>query len=249
MLLKVDTLTGKVTLTNVSATPVSLDFYRIGSAAGALSLAGWNSLDHQNYDAVDSPDDADSIAGNSPGEGWDQAGGSNATQLVELFLAENGSSIAAGATLDLGNAFDTSVFLPGNNGDLEFTYRLFGGLQMNADVSYVTTAGVPGDYNKNGVVDAADYTIWRDHLGQNFQLDNENPADSNPGVVDSADYAFWKSRFGATSGSGALASAAVPEPTCLGLFVAALALGGVNRRKRSCAAAAHDAVERPHLER
>src|SRR5262249_40370997 len=29
-------------------------------------------------------------------------------------------------------------------------------------------AGVLGDYNGNGVVDAADYTVWRDHLGQVF---------------------------------------------------------------------------------
>src|SRR5262245_142524 len=34
-------------------------------------------------------------------------------------------------------------------------------------------AGVPGDYNKDGTVNAADYAVWRDHLGQTFQLDNE----------------------------------------------------------------------------
>ena len=28
------------------------------------------------------------------------------------------------------------------------------------------SAGVDGDYNGNGVVDAADYTVWRDSLGQ-----------------------------------------------------------------------------------
>ena len=26
---------------------------------------------------------------------------------------------------------------------------------------------VPGDYNLNGVVDAADYVVWRDHLASN----------------------------------------------------------------------------------
>jgi Concanavalin A-like lectin/glucanases superfamily/Dockerin type I domain len=232
--LEVNTITGGVTLTNATAMPVSLDFYRIGSAAGALSLGGWDSLDDQNYDAVDGPDDADSIAGNSPGEGWDQAGGSNAMQLIELFLAENGSSIGAGVTLNLGNAFDTSVFTPGVDGDLEFTYSLLDGLQLTGDVSYVTSAGVSGDYNKDGVVNAADYTVWRNHLGQNFQLDNENPADSNPGVVDQADYAYWKSRFGATSGSGAAAAAAVPEPGSWILVVlAATVLSGRRPTKTS----------------
>ena len=59
-----------------------------------------------------------------------------------------------------------------------------------------------GDYNDNGIVDAADYTLWRDHLGQTFTLMNENPAAATPGVVDAEDYAFWKSHFGQSLGSG-----------------------------------------------
>ena len=67
--------------------------------------------------------------------------------------------------------------------------------------------GVPGDYNQNGTVDAADYTVWRDHLGQTFTLTNENPAAATPGVVDAEDYAFWKSHFGESLGSGSGATA------------------------------------------
>jgi hypothetical protein len=77
-------------------------------------------------------------------------------------------------------------------------------------------AGVPGDYNENQVVDAADYVIWRKHLGTNFQLPNEVPGTS-PDQVTVDDYNAWRARFGATSGAGAgLASAQVPEP---GAFV------------------------------
>jgi hypothetical protein len=70
-----------------------------------------------------------------------------------------------------------------------------------------------GDYNDNGVVDAADYTVWRDHLGQNFQLPNEVDGVS-PGIVTAADYTEWKLRFGdMLAGSGSIAQAiAVPEP-------------------------------------
>ena len=68
-----------------------------------------------------------------------------------------------------------------------------------------------GDYNSDGTVNAADFTIWRDHLNQNFQLANEGGI--TPGVVNQADYNFWKSRFGATTGAGSASlSAAVPEP-------------------------------------
>src|SRR6476661_784320 len=81
----VNTVTGAVTLKNDAAVPVNIDFYRIASAGGAMNFAGWNSLDDQNFSAVDGPD-AGTVAGDSPGEGWDQAAGSGATQLIEEFL-------------------------------------------------------------------------------------------------------------------------------------------------------------------
>ena len=72
----------------------------------------------------------------------------------------------------------------------------------------------PCDYNNNGICEAADYTVWRDHLGQNFALQNEG---AEPfGFVDQADYDFWSERFGqmAGRGSGTLTqnSAGIPEP-------------------------------------
>jgi hypothetical protein len=69
---------------------------------------------------------------------------------------------------------------------------------------------VLGDYNNNNVVDAADYTVWRDHLGQAFALPNRDTA--NSGNINQQDYTFWKMRFGATSGAGAFGGGAVPEP-------------------------------------
>jgi hypothetical protein len=65
---------------------------------------------------------------------------------------------------------------------------------------------VPGDYNDNGVVDAADYVLWRN----GGDLAN----DPTPGVQPE-DYDFWRARFGNTSGGGGGASVAgaVPEPT------------------------------------
>jgi hypothetical protein len=89
---------------------------------------------------------------------------------------------------------------------------------------------VPGDYNADGVVDAADYTVWRDTLGSTteFVANGDNTGTSHA-LIDQADYAFWKSRFGATSGAGAgsLSGAAVPEPpTALLLLSAAAVLLG-----------------------
>jgi hypothetical protein len=75
--------------------------------------------------------------------------------------------------------------------------------------------GPAGDYNGDGAVDAADYTTWRNKLGENVALPNETVT---LGSVTSEDYDQWRENFGAVSlpGSGASTSsmvyAAVPEP-------------------------------------
>jgi hypothetical protein len=76
--------------------------------------------------------------------------------------------------------------------------------------------GVPGDFNDNGTVDAADYVLWR----SGGPLQNNSTAGVQP-----ADYDFWRSRFGAIAGTGAgvgAMSAAIPEPSSLGLLAIAI---------------------------
>jgi hypothetical protein len=91
----------------------------------------------------------------------------------------------------------------------------------------LAVVGVPGDYNENGTVDAADFVVWRDNPAS---LPNEG---ASPGVVDQEDYNFWRSRFGSTSGSSSLAAAAaVPEPTGLCLVIVALLNGAVLGRRQ-----------------
>ena len=54
-----------------------------------------------------------------------------------------------------------------------------------------------GDYNGNGIVDAADYTVWRDTLGSTTALAADGSGNL---VVDQADYGVWKTNFGHTAG-------------------------------------------------
>jgi hypothetical protein len=79
-------------------------------------------------------------------------------------------------------------------------------------------AGIPGDFNHDGAVNAADYVLWRKGLGTPYTQ---------------FDYNVWRSHFGQTtgSGSGATASAAVPEPSTLVLLIFAAARWCLRRRR------------------
>jgi hypothetical protein len=83
--------------------------------------------------------------------------------------------------------------------------------------------GVPGDYNNDGTVNAADYVIWRKKLGTTFQLPNE-VSGVTPGSVTQEDYTAWRARFGNTSGAGSGATvSAVPEPSTFASVLMAIA--------------------------
>jgi hypothetical protein len=95
--------------------------------------------------------------------------------------------------------------------------------------SLTTPPGANGDYNNNGVVDAADYVVWRSRLGQSVTL----PNDTTPGTVTQADYTVWRNNFGATSGSGSgsLGGGAVPEPISMVLIASGAGAFAFVRRR------------------
>ena len=90
----------------------------------------------------------------------------------------------------------------------------------NDTVSLLVT--VAGDYNADGIVGIADYTLWRDTLGQ--AVSQLTGADGNGnGVVDAADYRVWKSNFGQqTSAAIASSNTVVPEPKSIALGILTL---------------------------
>jgi hypothetical protein len=81
--------------------------------------------------------------------------------------------------------------------------------------SFTVKIGVPGDYNDNGVVDAADYVLWRKGGPLQFEIDT-------PGTVNAADYTAWRARFGKTTagaGSALIAINSAPEPATVFVVV------------------------------
>jgi hypothetical protein len=92
-----------------------------------------------------------------------------------------------------------------NNGFLEGLQMIEGALAINAAA---VDASLPGDFNGDGTVDAADYTVWRDGLGSTYTQ---------------AHYTEWKNHFGQSAGSAAYAAATtVPEPAGI-----VLVMGGI----------------------
>jgi hypothetical protein len=89
-----------------------------------------------------------------------------------------------------------------------------------------------GDYNGDGIVDAADYVVWRDNLGQFYALTNGNPEAVTEGFVDDEDYDYWVANYGHIAGSLA-ANAIIPEAsTGLLLLQAAAVVALVQVRHR-----------------
>lgn len=95
-----------------------------------------------------------------------------------------------------------------------------------------------GDYNADGLVNAADLEVWRDEFGSSVSLKADGNGD---GIVDAADYTVWRdnSGVGAVRGEPALApvAASVPEaPALLSLLAAIGAACGTSTLRRRRAA-------------
>jgi len=131
---------------------------------------------------------------------------------------------------------DTLVLVASQNGFGEQMFDDFDLPQLAAGLSWKLSTdamtlslsvveALAGDYNNDGIVDAADYTVWRNNLGAAALPFNET---ASPGIVDEADYQAWKENFGAMSESGAASTSAVPEPTGVVLLLVGLAtlIGG-----------------------
>ena len=79
--------------------------------------------------------------------------------------------------------------------------------------------GIPGDYNDNGLVDAADFAVWQKSKGQ---VGTDLAADGNHnGEIDLLDYDVWRAHFGESETSGSFADNAVPEPSAWVLVMVA----------------------------
>lgn len=99
-------------------------------------------------------------------------------------------------------------------------------------VELSVVAFLAGDFNGDGTVDAADYTLWRSTEGMTgpglFADHNDDH------IVNELDYRLWRSNYGNTVGSGGASASvsAVPEPSSLMLIGLLLSFASLRRRAR-----------------
>jgi hypothetical protein len=133
---------------------------------------------------------------------------------------------------------DVNSMLNDTRNDTRYGEGVFGEMYISTKrkggIIYLVANSVPlsGDFNKDHVVDAADYTVWRNSLdATGYHLAADGNGD---GKVDAADYDVWKSHFGETwsatgGGAGALA---VPEPATAALVALGCLFISVRRIRR-----------------
>ena len=162
----------------------------------------------------------------------------DAAALATNLEASAGSlSLAAGA----GQMF-TAMLDTATAGSFSATYTLMfsdedlpGALNASLTLTLmgeVLAAGLPGDYNGDDSVDAADYLVWRATYGQTVPAFSGADGDGDEMVGD-GDYLVWTQNYGAVGpgmGAGNI-SAPVPEPASAWLAtVGLLAFSGVTAR-------------------
>ena len=89
-----------------------------------------------------------------------------------------------------------------------------------SDLMITGVAGLAGDYNNDGQLNAADYTAWRDALDAGATSLTNDPT---PGTVDESDFEYWRDHFSESLGSG-VGATAVPEPAAALLLIVAAAV-------------------------
>ena len=108
-------------------------------------------------------------------------------ELIDGFVPDIGNMfqiLTAGSVI---GTFDPVIAFDGANlFDLDVSV-LYSATDV---VVQIDDLALSGDYNQNGIVDAADYALWRDMLGE---IGNDLAADGNEnGMVDAADYGVWR---------------------------------------------------------
>ena len=146
-------------------------------------------------------------------------------QLADLSEANLTNAVLFGANLSGSNLTDVKNWV---SASWPYAYYYTDNVPVwdsGMDQAWQDYAGIvaidptSGDFNYDGVFDAADYTVWQDNLGLSASALNGNG--SGAATVVRNDYLEWRYYFYRSTASGSGADH-VPEPTTLLLALLAL---------------------------
>ncbi len=213
--LTIDRDTGRVVIRNDTASAVSIAGYSVLSSEGALNPSNWLSIT-ENYDS-NSGGDVD------PNNEWFHLA-ANANELGEGTLGA--ADLEPSQTIDLG----VGAWMPGASEEVGFEYVDASNDSVVQGMALFVTSTLAADFNMDGVVNGDDFLTWQANFGTVGNATKETGDANLDGDVDGDDFLIWQTEFGSSEGgAGALAAAAVPEPTTLWLAIFMGALASARR--------------------
>src|SRR4051794_3345617 len=190
--LTINRQTGGITLANTGSANVNIVGYSLTSAAGSLNQLQWT--------RIGSP-----LAQMS-------ANGS-ATDLSEASLQGGSVSFSTSSPISLGSAWYKTPYQ-----DIQAQVLLDDGTKLTPSVSYSGTAIASGDLNADGIINVADWTVFKSGSGTSFtglsKAQSYPKGDMNGDLKhDLNDFQLFRAAFNAVNGAGAFETmSAVPEP-------------------------------------
>jgi hypothetical protein len=156
-------------------------------------------------------------------------------------------AIRAGTRFQTYAYYTSASGLPPTNGFAAPNLSDFGGLGSPGAGdrllfgSFGKAVRIAGDFNSDGLVDAADYTLWRDNLGQTVPAGTSADGDRD-GMVGPNDFNIWRATYGLYSAS----ATAVPESSSWGLLSCTFAVLWLHRLRVGRKVADRTDDDRPH---
>jgi hypothetical protein len=220
--------TGNLTINNPTGSVYSIASYSITSAAGALNSTTWDNI---------------AVGGNSTiteTHPWTvTAPPTPLASTTELSEAEtpavNGAQLAATTgAFNLGNLWVRTPFQ-----DVQVTLTLTDGSNVGIIPTYAGAAIANGDFNADGAINLADWTIFKTNahanltsltLAQAYQLGDM----SQDRVINANDFIAFRNAYDQANGLGAFTAmiASIPEPSTTALATLGLGALHVSRRRR-----------------